>query len=329
MTIDARLLHELRSTAVHLPPGDLAAQFGVARTQVEAALKRLCEAGFDIETKPGLGCRLLGSPDRLIADDILSRIGECRLAREILVFEETSSTNDIASRFGREGHPGGLVVFAERQTAGRGRFGRTWASASHAGLWFSILLRPAWPPAQLVRLTTWAGVGVASAVERTIGRPVQVKWPNDVLVDQKKVAGVLTECATDASGGLFVVVGIGLNVNQEKFPAELANRAGSLRHFAGRMLDRPALAAAVLVELNAQLADVAGAFDRIIAAAVRRSSILGNWVRLHAADTIFEGTAEGLDTDGNLLLRLPDGSLRTMTAGEITSRLPVPVPVPP
>jgi BirA family biotin operon repressor/biotin-[acetyl-CoA-carboxylase] ligase len=326
MTIDARLLHELRSTAVHLPYGDLAAQFGVTRAQVEAALARLREAGFDIEIKPGLGCRLLGSPDRLIADDLLSRIGQCGLAREILVFEETSSTNDAAARFGREGHPGGLVVFAERQTAGRGRFGRNWASAAHAGLWFSILLRPPWPPAHLVRLTTWAGVGVASAVERTIGRPVQVKWPNDVLVDQKKVAGVLTECATDASGCMFVVVGIGLNVNQEGFPAELADRAGSLRQFAGRALDRPALAAAVLLELNARLADASEAFDRIISSATRRSSILGTWVRLHAADTIFEGTAEGLDADGNLLLRMRDGDLRTMTAGEITSRVPVPLP---
>jgi len=320
MKLDALLLRELRSAAVHIPIGDLARDLCVSPAEVKAALASLSAAGFEIEMKPGLGCRLLGSPDRLIADDLRARVGECGLAREILVFEETSSTNDIAARMGRQGHPGGLVVFAERQTAGRGRFGRNWNSLSHAGLWFSILLRPEWPPARWVRLTTWAGVAVASAVEREIGRHAQVKWPNDVLVDHRKVAGILTECSTDASGRLFAVVGIGLNVNHEEFPPELADRAASLRQFAGRCIDRPALAAAMLRDLDARLAGVGDAFDRIIDEAAQRSSLLGTWVQFHAADAILEGNAEGLDADGNLMLRLADGTLRTMTAGEITTR---------
>ena len=312
---------------MHLPPGDIAAQIGTSRSEVEAGLGRLRDAGFEIETRPGLGCRLLGSPDRLIADDLLARVGECALAREILVFEETGSTNDVAARFGREGHPGGLVVFAERQTSGRGRFGRNWDSASHAGLWFSILLRPPLPPAEWVRLTTWAGVGVAAAVERFIQRTVQVKWPNDVLVSGRKVAGVLTECSTDQAGRFFGVVGIGLNVNQEEFPPEIADRAASLRQVTGRELDRPVLASAVLRELDARLASVENAFDIIIAEAVRRSSVLGCEIQLHAMDGTYQGIAEGLDSAGNLLLRLPDGVLRTMTAGEISSHPTVGVPI--
>ena len=326
LSLDARLLRELRATAVHLLPGDFADALAVPREQIAAALARLRGAGFDIEEKPGLGCRLLASPDRLIADDLLARIGDCALAREILTFEETSSTNDVAARLGREGRAGGLLVFAERQTAGRGRFGRRWDSAQNAGLWFSLLLRPVFATPLCVRLTTWAGVCVAAAIERATGLHAQVKWPNDVLIGGKKIAGILTECSSDTERGMFAVIGIGVNVNHDAMPAEIADRAASLRQIAGRTLDRGALAAAIVGELTARLPDVDTAFDHILAEAARRSSILGKWIRLDAADISFEGRAESLDAEGNLLLRLADGSLRTMTAGEVSSQ---PSSVPP
>ena len=332
LSLDARLLRELRAAAMHLLPGDFADALGVPREQITAALAQLRGAGFDIEEKPGLGCRLLASPDRLIADDLLARIGAgtpaCAnpLAREILTFEETASTNDIAARLGREGHAGGLLVFAERQTAGRGRFGRRWDSAPHAGLWCSLLLRPAFATPLWVRLTTWAGVCVAAAIERATGLSTQVKWPNDVLIAGKKIAGILTECSSDATGAMFAVVGIGVNVNHETMPAEIADRAASLRQLTGRKLDRSALAAAIVAELAARLPDVDAHFDRILAEAARRSTVLGKWIRLETATTFSEGCAESLDADGNLRLRLADGSLRTMTSGEVSSKMPSSVP---
>ena len=326
LSLDARLLVELRAASVHLLPGDFAEALSVSREQITDALARLLSAGFDIEEKPGLGCRLLASPDRLIADDLLARLHGCPLAREILTFEETGSTNDVAARLGREGRAGGLLVFAERQTAGRGRFGRRWESAPHSGLWFSLLLRPAFALAKWVRLTTWAGVCVAAAVERATALPAQVKWPNDVLVGGKKIGGILTECSTDSAGGMFAIVGIGLNVNQEAMPPDLADRAASLRQLTGRTLDRSSLAAAVVMELTARLSEVESAFASILADAARRSSILGKWIRLDNAGTSIEGCAEGLDPEGNLLLRLADGSLSTMMAGEVSSQPPSPVP---
>ncbi len=321
MTTDARLLVALRAAGVHMLPGDLAAQLGVPLAEIETSIGHLCAAGFDIETKPGFGCRLLASPDRLIADDLHARLGECPLAREILVFSETSSTNDVASRLGRQGHAGGLAVFAERQSAGRGRFGRRWDSADHAGLWFSLLLRPELPTAHWPRLTTWAGVAVAAAIERFTGIPAQLKWPNDILAAGKKVTGILIESAGDDSGAPFVVAGIGVNVNQTDFPPEIAERAASLCQVSGRSVERPALAAAILHELSARTADVAQNFPSILAEATRRSALLGSWVRLHSGAMHFEGTAESLDADGNLLLRLGDGTLQRMTAGEVTSHL--------
>ncbi len=320
LSLDARLLVELRASSVHLLPGDFADTLGVPREQIAAALTRLRGAGFDIEEKPGLGCRLLASPDRLIADDLHARLAGCPLAREILTFAETGSTNDVAARLGREGHAGGLLVFAERQTAGRGRFGRRWDSAPHAGLWFSLLLRPAFALPLWVRLTTWAGVCVAAAIERTTDLQAQVKWPNDVFIAGKKVGGILTECSSDATGGMFAIIGIGLNVNHDAMPPELADRAASLRQSAGRTLDRSSLAAAIVAELAARLPDVAADFPAILAEAARRSSILGKWIRLDNAGTSIEGCAEGLDPEGNLLLRLADGTLRTMMAGEVSSQ---------
>ncbi len=320
LSLDARLLRELRASDVHLLPGDFAETLGAARGEIAEALSRLRDAGFDIEERPGIGCRLLGAPDRLIADDLHARIGECPLAREILAFEETSSTNDVAARLGRDGRGSGVLVFAERQTAGRGRFGRRWDSAPRAGLWFSLLLRPDFSTALWPRLTTWAGVSAATAIERTTGLEARMKWPNDILVGGKKVAGILAECSSDAGRTMFAVIGIGLNVNHEAMPDELAARAASLRQFAGRAIDRAALAAAIVAELAARLPAVDADFPTILAEASRRSTVLGSWIRLDSADISFEGHAEDLDSEGNLLLRLSDGSLRTMTAGEVTSQ---------
>ena len=314
--MDARLLRALREARVHLLPGEIAQQCGQSLADVEAALNRLRDAGFDIESKPGLGCRLLAEPDRIIADDLFSRLDACSLTREILVFEETSSTNDVAAKLGRQGHAGGVAVFAERQSAGRGRFGRRWISAGHQGLWFSLLLRPELPTANWPRLTTWAGVAVATAA----GAEARIKWPNDVLLGGKKIAGILIESAVDDSGRPFAIVGIGVNVNQTEFPPEIADRASSLRLHGGRVISRAEFAATLLRELDRLLPTATSDFPKILAEAGRRSAVLGEWIELHSGTETFAGIATSLDCEGNLELRLADGSLRRMTAGEISSK---------
>lgn len=316
--LDARLIAALRASAVHLPATDLAGQLAAPLTTVEARLAELRDAGFEIEERPGLGFRLLGSPDRLIADDLLARLGTCRLVREIVVFTETDSTNEMAVQRGRQGEAGGLVIFAERQTAGRGRFGRAWASASHRGLWFSLLLRPSLPLALWPRLTTWAAVSLADAIENALGLAAAIKWPNDVHVGGRKVAGILAESGTDSAP--FAVVGIGLNVNHEPedFPPALRNQAISLRMATGRVIDRPALAAALLQSLDSRLPQLESGFPEIIASAARRSSLLGRWIRVQSGVDSLEGRAEELDPNGHLQLRTADGTVHRLTAGEVT-----------
>jgi BirA family biotin operon repressor/biotin-[acetyl-CoA-carboxylase] ligase len=319
-TLDARLLSALRVASVHLPAGDLAKQLGASPHAVRERIKELRVAGFEIDERPALGFRLVAAPDRLIGDDLASRLGPCALAREIVVFEETDSTNEAALKRGRHGASEGVVIFAERQTAGRGRFGRRWESASHRGLWFSLLMRPELPVAQWTRLTTWAAVSVATAIERFTGLRASIKWPNDVYVAERKVAGMLIESGTDTGGRPFAVVGIGVNVNQEAedFPDELSTKAGSLRMAAGRSFDRTALAAAILNELESQLGGLGAAFAELVAEAGVRSFLLGRWVQFRAGSEVIEGLAEQLDENGHLLLRAADGSLDRLTAGEVT-----------
>jgi BirA family biotin operon repressor/biotin-[acetyl-CoA-carboxylase] ligase len=318
--LDARLIAALRASTVHLPATDLASQLGAPLAAVEARLTELRGAGFEIEERPGLGFRLLSSPDRLIADDLLARLGVCPLIREIVVFTETDSTNDLGMQRGRQGGAGGLAIFAERQTAGRGRFGRPWASASHRGLWFSLLLRPALPLPLWPRLTTWAAVALADAIENALGVAPAIKWPNDVHLGGKKVAGILAESGTDSSGEPFAVVGIGVNVNHEPedFPSELHVKASSLRMATNRLVDRPALATGLLRALDARFPELAADFPKIIAAATRRSSLLGRWIQVQSGADPLEGRAEALDANGHLLLRAGDGTLHPLTAGEVT-----------
>lgn len=319
-SLDAALLRALRGATIYTPPTELAAQIGSTRAGVATLVNELREAGFEFDERPGLGYRLVATPDRLIAADLYSRLGNCALVREIVVFEETDSTNDQATKLGKSGAASGLAIFAEKQNAGRGRFGRRWESASHLGLWFSLLLRPTFPQENWPRLTTWVAVSIASAIEHATGVSAGIKWPNDIFVDGRKIAGILIETAQDRAQENFAVVGIGVNANhaREDFPEALASIATSLRVATGRSIDRSAMAAAIFRELDARHADLDRRFDTLVAEATRRSVLLGRWVQVRAADSVIEGIAENLDANGQLLLRTSDGNLATLSAGEVS-----------
>ena len=232
------------------------------------------------------------------------------IGRTVQVFAEVDSTNNVAARAGRLGADEGLTVFAETQRAGRGRQGRPWSSAPGLGLWFSVLLRPREPGGPLALL---AAAAVAWAVEETIGRPVGVKWPNDVLLDARKIAGVLIEANRE-----FAVMGIGVNTNQraEDFPPELRERAGSLALAGGRAVDRDALAGRMLAKLDALYREWPGNVADVVAACEARNVLRGRQVR--AADGDVTGTVLRLTPDGGLLLRLADtGEERIIYAGKV------------
>ena len=192
------------------------------------------------------------SNDRLVADELRDQLGQCTIGREIAVIQETTSTNDsILQRAGAQ-TPEGLVVFAEKQTAGRGQRENVWESAAHKGLWFSILLRPKIDISESARLTDWAAQTVAKTITEQFNATAVVKPPNDVYLDGKKVSGVLVEMRAQANAPHIAVLGIGVNINHraEDFSEQLRERAASLAQILGRHIDRQKFAVALLRNLD-------------------------------------------------------------------------------
>lgn len=186
--------------------------------------------------------------DPLDSSVLRSACANCLIGRKICLLDEVSSTNDVAMEWGERGEPEGVVIFAESQTAGRGQFGRHWYSDPGQGIWCSVLLRPTFSPRFATSLTPLAVVAVASALCRIVGWKPHLKPPNDLYLSGRKVCGILTEARTGAR--FFAVIGVGINVNQEEFPAALEGTATSLRKEVGAPCSRTQVALAVLLELN-------------------------------------------------------------------------------
>jgi BirA family transcriptional regulator, biotin operon repressor / biotin---[acetyl-CoA-carboxylase] ligase len=240
------------------------------------------------------------------------------LVRKIRVLDHVDSTNDHVMRLARRAGKADIVVFAEYQSAGRGRFGRHWQSASGEGLWFSLLMQPKLPLQHWPRLTTWAAVSVADAVESVVptAHP-QIKWPNDVCLCGRKVCGILVETFI-AEPRRFAVVGIGLNVNQSEFPEPLARTAISLRQFSNTTIDRETLAAAILNGLATHEKYLLRDFDALLRMATKRSSLIGRAIKAQIEGRLIEGTAECLIEDGALQMRTSIGEEIRLATGEVT-----------
>lgn len=319
MTLDTRLLAAVRSP-VHVPVSELSQILGIGAENVLERILALNEAGFEFNRIPGVGIKLAATPDRLIADDLFARLGHFPFVRDIVVYEETDSTNVRGAQLAREGVGEGTVIFAETQTAGRGRFGRHWESHAHRGLWFSLILRPSMPMEFWTRLPTWVAVAVAEAVQPELpaGVYAQIKWPNDIYVSGKKLGGILIELVATPAGHHFAVVGIGINVNQESadFGIPIHTTATSLRMVSGRLHDRSHLAVQVLRSLEKHYGALAAEFPQILESATRLSCLLGSPVEILRHGERVAGVAEALSADGALLLRDASGQLRAFDSGE-------------
>lgn len=320
MTLDAQILSALRQAGADgLGTAMLALRVRQDPAAVARRIDELRRLGYEIEATPHFGFRLAASPDVLHADDLISRLPERRVVgRDIQVFQETSSTNDVAEKLARDGVAEGVVIFAESQTKGRGRLGRKWLSPAGQGLWFSVLLRPSLPPSSATQLTIAAATAVARALRTETGLAPQIKWPNDILLRGKKVTGILTELGAELDRVRYVIIGIGVDVNVTEFPPELAPVATSLAAEAGRRFVRAEIAAAILRELDADYARItAGGFGALAEEWERQCVTLGQRVRIHIGERTVVGRAESLDNDGALLLRTEHGRIERIIGGDV------------
>jgi BirA family biotin operon repressor/biotin-[acetyl-CoA-carboxylase] ligase len=322
MTTDAKILLALRANPNGVSGAQLAEQLGISRAAVWARIEELRRVGFDIEAGPHRGYRLMDEPDALLADDLVARLGSTRVVgRDIQVFEQTTSTNDVVERLARDGVPEGAVVFAEGQTKGRGRLGRRWMSPKRKGLWFSVLLRPNLRPQETTQLTVISATSLRRAIKKVTGLQAEIKWPNDLLIKGRKVAGILTELSAELDRVRHVILGMGVDVNQDAagFPPELRAIATSLSVEAGAAVSRAELAVEVLRELDADYALVgAGKFSTLADEWEEACVTIGRNVLVHMGDRHFRGFAESLDDDGALLIRTEHGLLARVIGGDVT-----------
>jgi BirA family biotin operon repressor/biotin-[acetyl-CoA-carboxylase] ligase len=251
----------------------------------------------------------------LDADRIAAAFAGRELGHTVVHRLETQSTNDEARRMAAGGGRHGLMVFAEVQTDGRGRRGAAWFSPPRENLLFSVLLMPRFPLECWPRLTHAAALAVCEAIESLIPTPPRIKWPNDVHVSGRKIAGILLESSA-GPGEAFAILGIGLNVNTTEFPPGLSSEATSLRLEIGARLDRNEVAVTLIEALNRRCADAAGNFPALLAESRRRGLLIGNRVRARTGACEWIGLATDYDADGSLVLALDSGERLILTAAE-------------
>jgi len=297
----------------------IAREIGVSRSTVWRWVERLRGLGVKVKGQAATGYFLEKVPDILTPAVLKQRLKGSLFGKRIYHFFKTDSTNRVAFELAHAGEAEGTVVLAEEQTAGRGRAGRTWHSERAAGVYLTLLLRPKLAPVQAPLLTMMAGLSAHTAVEAVTGLAVDLKWPNDLIIRGKKAGGILTEMHAEPGQVRFVIVGIGLNVNQEQFPGELANVATSLRQETGKPQPRMELLVRLLREFESD-------YNRFVregvASVVKRFEVLSSYAhgkRVSVTNGVesYLGTTAGLGPEGLLQVERDDGRVVTVIAGDV------------
>ncbi len=321
----AKILSLLRQAGDRYISGEeIASRLGVSRTAVWKHIQELREAGYHIASHSRSGYSLREAPDRLLPGEIQHGLNVRCIGREIIFRDVVDSTNTLAKQVAADGAPEGIVIVAEQQNGGKGRLDRHFFSPAGKGIWFSVILRPPFLPQEAPKCTLLAAVAVAMGMER-FGLKAGIKWPNDILYENKKLVGILTEMSAEMDGINYVVIGTGINVNimAEDFPEELRATATSLSIMnGGKPLPRVKFFQAVLEAMD-ELYDAVKreGFAPVMAAWRRYSITLGQEVRVIGVrdGDVFTGRAADIDEDGALLVDTPSGRRRVL-AGDVSIR---------
>jgi len=299
----------------------LSRELGISRTAVWKHISALRNDGYIIEAVPSRGYRLVSSPDRIDPHEVRALLDGTRIGRRLEYLKLTSSTNVDAFRLAEDGAIEGTVVIADTQTGGKGRRGRVWSSPAGVNLYCSVVLRPAIMPHEAPQLTFLSAVAAARAIELTTRLVPEIKWPNDLLISGKKVAGLLNEMSAETDGINFVILGIGVNLNMtvDQFPGDLRHPATSLMLESGARVDRSRFTGTMLNELDRLYHDfLVHGFGPIRDEWQRRCIANGRDVLVSDSGTeCTGGRFVGIDADGAMLLRSEDNILHRITCGDV------------
>ena len=310
-----------RTATGYISGEHLSRDLGVSRSAVWKHMSALRKDGYCIEAVPSRGYRLVSSPDIINPHEVRDRLKSNKVGGLLDFFKQTASTNADAFRLAEAGAAEGTVVLADSQTGGKGRRGRVWSSPAGVNLYCSVVLRPSIMPQEAPQLTFLSAVAVARAIELTTNLTPEIKWPNDLLVSGKKVAGLLNEMSAETDGINFVILGIGVNLNMsaDQFPENLRHPATSLLIESGVRVDRSLFAAAILNELDRLYADfLAHGFGPVREEWQRRCNANGRQVIVNDSGTeCTGGRFFGIDSDGAMLLRSDVGKLHRIICGDV------------
>lgn len=303
---------------------EISDHLGLTRAAVWKHVDQIREEGYIIESVSRRGYRLIEIPDKIDEIVVKQKLSTEILGSKIVSLSSIDSTNTLAKELASEGCKEGTVIIADEQTGGKGRMGRDWISPPEKGIWMSIVLKPHIAPAKAPLITSMAAVAVARAITNITGLKANIKWPNDILIDGKKVCGILTEMQGDMDAIHYVVVGIGINVNltSADFPEELEDRATSLKIESGEFIPRAKLIRAILKELEGIYIQYGKTEDAgsIISEIKENSATIGNRVRVMGVNLDMEGVAVDVADDGALMVMLDNGQIRKVMSGDVSVR---------
>ncbi|MBB3109317.1 BirA family biotin operon repressor/biotin-[acetyl-CoA-carboxylase] ligase [Paenibacillus phyllosphaerae] len=307
-----RILELLSSGSGQYVSGELLSrELGISRTAIWKQIKKLEVQGYVIEASPRLGYRLAGKPSKLTMPELMEHLRDTSIVSSIKLFESVDSTQNIAHRLAEEGAPSGTLVIAEQQTSGRGRMGRQWVSPSGKGIYMSMVLRPDLPLQFAPQLTLLTAVALCRALKEIAPLPIGIKWPNDLLIEGKKISGILLESAAEDERLRHVIMGIGISVNltEDDYPEELLPIATSLRIASGgEPLDRAAVIASFMKQFEHLYAVyISQGFSPIQTLWEALSVTLHKPTKLMTPQGVVEGIPVALNDSGALLVRLGDG----------------------
>ncbi|MHC1760241.1 MAG: biotin--[acetyl-CoA-carboxylase] ligase [Negativicutes bacterium] len=317
------ILEMLRTRVGQFVSGEeLGRQLGISRTAVSKQIQKLRQEGYEIESTVSQGHRLRRLPDLLRPEEVCPRLTTHILGRELYYFSKIGSTNDEAKKRAVASCPEGTLVITETQLGGRGRLSRGWFSPIGKGIWFSVVLRPPFPPQEAPKCTLMAAVAINRAIRELTGIPCGIKWPNDILCNGRKLVGILTEMSAEMDAINHIVIGMGINVNIEaaEIPTELKETATSVLMESGATVSRIDLFIKVLECLEELYLLVKNEGFAAVLSAWRQESItLGRMVNVIAPDKSFAGKAVDIDADGALLVETDQGMERVL-AGDVSIR---------
>lgn len=316
------ILRLLRSTDGYISGQELCNRFGVSRTAVWKAITQLKEAGYEIEAQQNKGYRLMAAPDLMTEAEIKSLMHTEWVAKEVLYFDTIDSTNTKAQELAEKGYPSGTLVVADKQESGKGRRGRSWVSPSGTGIFMTLMIKPDINPNNASMLTLVAALAVAKAITSVTGEEAMIKWPNDIVVNSKKVCGILTEMNAQFDYINHIVVGIGINVHNESFPEEISQMASSLMIEAGGKRFHRAQIIAETMSYFEQYYDTFLKTQDLSALVREYDELLVNRnksVRVLDPKEPFDGKAMGITPKGELIVDTWE-SRKLVSSGEVSVR---------